>query len=97
MIHPWLAPTWNRLLELGARLPLALLFVGPAGLGKRALADAHRPDGVEGEAPERQRGDERDRPVRPAGDQPVPDGLGEVARHHEVDADREVWAVLLEG
>ena len=40
MIHPWLAPAWNRLLELGARLPHALLFVGPAGLGKRALADA---------------------------------------------------------
>ena len=40
MIHPWLVRTWNRLLELGARLPHALLFVGPAGLGKRALADA---------------------------------------------------------
>lgn len=40
MIHPWLAPSWNRLLELGARLPHALLFAGPAGLGKRALAEA---------------------------------------------------------
>lgn len=40
MIHPWLQPTWQRLAELGERLPHALLFVGPAGLGKRALAEA---------------------------------------------------------
>lgn len=40
MIHPWLQPTWARLVELGERLPHALLFVGPAGLGKRALAEA---------------------------------------------------------
>jgi DNA polymerase-3 subunit delta' len=40
MIHPWLQPTWTRLVELGERLPHALLFVGPAGLGKRALAEA---------------------------------------------------------
>lgn len=40
MIHAWLQPTWQRLLELGERLPHALLFVGPPGLGKRALAEA---------------------------------------------------------
>ena len=40
MIHPWLQETWQRLVALGERLPHALLFVGPAGLGKRDLADA---------------------------------------------------------
>lgn len=40
MIAPWLAETWERLVGLGDRLPHALLFVGPSGLGKRALADA---------------------------------------------------------
>lgn len=40
MIHSWLQPTWQRLLELGDRMPHALLFVGPAGLGKRELAEA---------------------------------------------------------
>jgi len=40
MIQPWLQPTWTRLVELGERLPHALLFVGPPGLGKRALAEA---------------------------------------------------------
>lgn len=40
MIHPWLQETWQRLIGLGERLPHALLFVGPAGLGKRDLADA---------------------------------------------------------
>ncbi|TAH50064.1 MAG: DNA polymerase III subunit delta' [Betaproteobacteria bacterium] len=40
MIAPWLQQTWTRLVDLGERLPHALLFVGPAGLGKRALAEA---------------------------------------------------------
>lgn len=40
MIHPWLQPTWARLLGLGERLPHALLFIGPPGLGKRDLAEA---------------------------------------------------------
>lgn len=40
MIHPWLESAWQRLVELGERLPHALLFVGPSGLGKRALAEA---------------------------------------------------------
>ncbi|WP_332671883.1 DNA polymerase III subunit delta' [Aromatoleum sp.] len=39
MIYPWLQDTWQRLCELGQRLPHALLFVGPAGLGKRELAE----------------------------------------------------------
>jgi len=40
MIYPWLHDAWQRLCELGQRLPHALLFVGPAGLGKRELAEA---------------------------------------------------------
>lgn len=40
MIHPWLQESWQRLVGLGERLPHALLFVGPPGLGKRDLAEA---------------------------------------------------------
>lgn len=40
MIQPWLQPAWDRLVALGERLPHALVLVGPAGLGKRALAEA---------------------------------------------------------
>lgn len=40
MIHPWLNETWQRLVGLGERLPHALLFVGPPGVGKRDLAEA---------------------------------------------------------
>ncbi len=31
-------PAWTRLVELGERLPHALLFVGRPGLGQRELA-----------------------------------------------------------
>ncbi len=40
MIPSWVRPAWSRLVELGERLPHALLFVGPPGLGKRELAEA---------------------------------------------------------
>lgn len=40
MIQPWLQASWRRLLELDQRLPHALLFAGPAGLGKRDFAAA---------------------------------------------------------
>jgi DNA polymerase-3 subunit delta' len=39
-MHLWLQETWRRLVALGERMPHALLFVGPAGTGKRDLADA---------------------------------------------------------
>lgn len=39
MIHPWLEEQWRQLLALEDRLPHALLFAGPPGVGKRALAD----------------------------------------------------------
>ncbi len=40
MLQPWMQASWTRMLDLGERLPHALLFVGPAGLGKRDLAEA---------------------------------------------------------
>jgi len=40
MIHPWLQEVWQRLRAAEARLPHALLFIGPPGLGKRDLAEA---------------------------------------------------------
>lgn len=39
-MRPWLTSHWQGLVGLGERMPHALLFVGPAGLGKRELADA---------------------------------------------------------
>ena len=39
MMPPWLQHTWVRLVDLGERLPHALLFVGPPGLGKGLLAE----------------------------------------------------------
>ena len=39
MIQPWLEAAWARLVALDTRLPHALLFVGPPGLGKRDLAE----------------------------------------------------------
>lgn len=40
MIHPWLRELWQRLCAAQMRLPHALLFAGPPGLGKRDLAEA---------------------------------------------------------
>lgn len=39
MIAPWLEAYWQRLIDLDQRLPHALLFVGPPGLGKRDLVE----------------------------------------------------------
>lgn len=39
MIAPWLESYWQRLIDLDQRLPHALLFVGPPGLGKRDLVE----------------------------------------------------------
>lgn len=38
MIYPWLKQDWARLQEWRAKLPHALLFIGPKGIGKLALA-----------------------------------------------------------
>jgi DNA polymerase-3 subunit delta' len=40
MVHGWMQASWQRLVALDTRLPHALLFIGPAGLGKRDLAEA---------------------------------------------------------
>ncbi len=38
-LHPWLQDVWQRLTALGERIPHALLFVGPPGVGKHDLAE----------------------------------------------------------
>ena len=61
------------------------------------LAHADRSHRLEGEAPQRERRREDDRPPGPPRDEALGDRLGEVAGDEVVDADGQVRAVLLEG
>ena len=62
-----------------------------------SLAHADRSRAIEGEAPERERRREDDRPPRPPRDEALGDRLGEVACHEVIDAHGQMRAVVLEG
>src|SRR5713101_2022311 len=38
-LYPWQAPAWQQLQQLRERLPHAMLFYGPEGIGKTAFAE----------------------------------------------------------
>jgi DNA polymerase III subunit delta' len=38
-LYPWQSAAWQQLQQLRARLPHAILFHGPEGIGKTAFAE----------------------------------------------------------